>query len=90
MDEKTEARLTELAQLEPGWLDGRGQPVPFRATATATRLIEHLSKPPTIFPLASGGLELSWGQGLFTIEIDENGAREVYAYMKILVRDDND
>lgn len=56
-------RFRELAALEPGWLDGRGDRVDRDALELAAHVVAHLSPTlgdPGIFPTPDGGVLIEW------------------------------
>lgn len=57
---RVEARLTRLAALEPGWLDGEGEAITPEAIAAA-RDAGRLFAGAGIFPIPEGGVQLEWG-----------------------------
>ena len=58
------ARLRQIRQLPPGWLDGQGEPLTPAAYARAARFAyEHVGKgglPPRFYPTPEGGISAEW------------------------------
>lgn len=63
-------RLTELAQLKDGWLDGEGKAVCLYRIAEVREI---LSSEPHIYPMEDGGIEVVWGDHFLAIELSPNG-----------------
>lgn len=87
MDERSKDRLEELELLEPGWLDGTGQPVHPRVIELATQVLTDVSRSPSIYPTPAGGIEIVWGLGMFELTIDPDGAHTLHMYSDFLFGD---
>lgn len=70
-------RLAELRALEPGWLDGEGEPVSDRAAQGARALLGYLVQPvrPRLYPTEDGGVRIEWTVGArdLSVEVDAEG-----------------
>lgn len=57
-------RITALAQLQPGWLDGDGRTVRPRCIAQARQAVHAITKhdlpAPGIYPTVTGGIQFEW------------------------------
>jgi len=62
MNEATEARLTEIGNLEAGWLDETGMPVPAESIAKARMILEALELTPRVYPVPNGGIQIVFGE----------------------------
>jgi hypothetical protein len=78
-----DSRLTELAQLQPGWLDGEGAPPTPTALDEARRLLEGLADlgvaPARIYPTEQGGISAEWTRRRCEVSVsfEANGDAEV-------------
>ena len=79
-------RIVELATYESGWLgDQAGQSISFLALDAAKAILSGVQneklKSPGIFPLEDGGVQLEWSspQQVTNIEIDQDGAMELFS-----------
>ncbi|MGW1956720.1 hypothetical protein ACWCPI_28895 [Streptomyces sp. NPDC001920] len=81
-------RLTELHDLEAGWLDGVGQQVSRKVLREAeSLLLEFLDeqvKRPYIYPTEDGGVQLEWpySAGEVTLTVTSDEKVEAYAFSK--------
>ena len=73
MAEDPEIRLTELASLEPGWLDGAGERVQRRAIDQAFNLLRtrpSLASTSNIYPTPAGGVLLEFEVGGWDLSLE--------------------
>ncbi|WP_448640279.1 hypothetical protein [Geodermatophilus sp. URMC 63] len=68
------SRLRDLAVLERGWLDGSGEPVAPVALEMAGDVLRRIARrgwrPPGVFPLIEGGVQLEWGPTALTPNVE--------------------
>lgn len=68
------ARLSDIGQLRPGWLNGEGKAISGNTILQAGRLAEALPanlRPLSIYPTEPGGIEIEWRDqhGTHSIEV---------------------
>lgn len=67
-------RLGELAQLEDGWLDGKGYAPPKDGLEWFSRTFENLYSPvlplPHVYPTPEGGIQAEWDLGEWSVSLE--------------------
>jgi hypothetical protein len=79
------ARLEELSQLGPGWLDGTGLAITSAALEVAEsflfRVLDANLPRPGVFPTREGGIQFEWGTGPEELEVVVSGGGSIRVYL---------
>lgn len=88
---KEGTRLEELAELNPGWLDGKGLALDRKGLQALTRDFDNYFDPalplPYLYPTAEGGVQAEWSINQWEISLEIDLLQRRAQYQAVFVPD---